>query len=125
MMSSTSSVAERLDRAVDLLLAGHPPASAAAAAGIDASRRHLVDGADRLRRALSVPSVAPRFEARLGARLAMPAASGHDPVAWARRYPARLIVTGAVGSAAVGVGVTAFAVWRSTRRPAAARLLHW
>jgi hypothetical protein len=34
-------------------------------------------------------------------------------------------VTGAVGSA-VGVGVTAFAVWRSTRRSAgpAHRLLH-
>jgi hypothetical protein len=124
MMSSTSSVAERLDRAVDLLIAGSPPASAAAAAGVDATRRALVDGADRLRRSLPVPSVAPRFEARLGARLAMPA-GGRDPVAWARRHPGRLIVTGAVGSAAVGVGVTAFAVWRSTRRTAAVRILHW
>ena len=53
-MSSTSSVAERLDRAVDMLLNGTPPASAA-----------------------------------------------------------------------VGVGVTAFAVWRSTRRPVTARILHW
>jgi hypothetical protein len=124
MMSSTSSVAERLDRAVDLLLNGSPPAAAAASAGIDAPRRMLVDGADRLRRALPLPSVAPHFEARLGARLAVPAV-GRDPVAWARRYPGRLIVTGAVGSAAVGVGVTAFAVWRSTRRPATVRILHW
>ena len=123
-MSSTSSVAVRLDRAVALLLTGSPPASAAASAGVDATRRVLVERADRLRRSLPLPSVAPRFEARLGARLAMPAA-GRDPVAWARRHPGRLIVTGAVGSAAVGVGVTAFAVWRSTRRPAAARILHW
>lgn len=122
-MSSTSSVAERLDRAVDLLLAGGSPATAAASAGLDASRRSLVDSADRLRRALPVPSVAPRFEARLGARLAMP--SGRDPVAWARRRTGRLIVTGAVGSAAVGVGVTAYAVWRSTRRTPAQRILHW
>jgi hypothetical protein len=124
MMSSTSSVAERLDRALDLLLTGTPPASAAANAGVDATRRVLIDGADRLRRSLPLPSVSPRFEARLGARLAMPA-TGRDPVAWARRHPGRLIVTGAVSSAAVGVGVTAFAVWRSTRRPATARILHW
>jgi hypothetical protein len=125
MMSSTPSVAERLDRAVDLLIHGSPPAAAAAAAGLDAPRRPLVEGAAVLRRSLPLPSVAPRFEARLGARLAMPGAGRPDllPVGWARRHPGRLIVTGAVGSA-VGVGVTAYAVWRSSRR-AAPRFRHW
>ena len=121
-MSSTPSVAERLDRAVDLLISGTPPASAAASAGVDAQRRSLLNDAELLRRSLPLPAVAPRFEARLGARLAMPGA-GRDPVAWARRHPGTLIVTGAVGSA-VGVGVTAFAVWRSTRRATAMRILH-
>jgi hypothetical protein len=121
MMSSTPSVAVRLDRAVDLLLAGESVARSSATAGLDAPRRALLASADRLRRSLPVPSVAPRFEARLGARLAMPSAA-RDPVAWARRHPRRILVTGAVGSA-VGVGVTAFAVWR-TRRSTAARILH-
>jgi hypothetical protein len=74
---------------------------------------------------MPVPVVAPRFEARLGAKLAH-AAQPLDPVAWALRHPGRIIVTGAVGSAAVGVGIRAFAVWRSARRaPSPAhRLLH-
>lgn len=122
-MSSTPSAAERLDRAVDLLINGAAPAIAAASAGVDAPRRGLVDRADLLRRSLPLPAVAPRFEARLGARLAV-AGTSRDPVAWARRHPGTLIVTGAVGSA-VGVGVTAFAVWRSTRRATAMRHLHW
>ena len=120
-MSSTPSVAVRLDRAIDLLLGGEPVARASAVAGLDASRRSLVERAELLRRSLPIPPVAPRFEARLGARLAMPAAT-RDPVAWALRHPGRLIVTGAVGSA-VGVGVTAYAVWR-TRRSTAVRILH-
>jgi hypothetical protein len=123
MMSSTSSVAERLDRAIDLLLGGTTPAVAAVSAGVDSHRRSLVDGADLVRRSLPLPPVAPRFEARLGARLAMPGPA-RDPMAWARRHPGTLIVTGAVGSA-VGVGVTAFAVWRSARRTPASRILHW
>ena len=120
-MSSIPSAAERLDRAVDLLISGIPPATAAASAGVDATRRPLLDSAALLR-SLPMPAVAPRFEARLGARLAV-AGVGRDPVAWARRHPGTLIVTGAVGSA-VGVGVTAFAVWRSTRRATALRILH-
>jgi hypothetical protein len=70
--------------------------------------------------------VAPRFEARLGTRLATagPTSPSRDAVGWALRHPGRLIVTGAVGSA-VGVGVTAYAVWRSSRRTTAThRLLH-
>ena len=119
----SSTIAERVDAAVDALLAGQPAPSAAAAAGLRGSDRELVRAGEHLRDALVV-AVAPRFEARLGARLAG-AANGTSRVAWARRHPGRLIVTGAVGSA-VGVGVTAYAVWRSTRRPARAtyRILH-
>ena len=68
-----------------------------------------------LRATLATSLVAPRFEARLGARLA-----GVGGTPWILRHPGRLIVTGAVGSA-VGVGVTAYAVWRSRSTH---RLLH-
>jgi hypothetical protein len=101
--------AERLDRAIEALLDGTSPSAAAATAGIEATDRPLLAAASALRAALASSLVAPRFEARLGARL-----SGAAGTAWLRRHPG-LIVTGAVGSA-VGVGVTAYAVWRSTRR---------
>jgi len=122
-MSPHPSAAERLDRAVDGILAGVSPSAAAAAAGLESPGRQLAALAGELRATMAVPLVAPRFEARLGTRLA---SSGPtlDPVAWALRHPGRLIVTGAVGSA-VGVGVTAYAVWRSSRRASGAhRLLH-
>jgi hypothetical protein len=122
-MSQPPSPAERLDSAVDGVLAGLPPVAAAAAAGTAPDRAHLVRLAADLRAVLAAPPVAPRFEARLGARLAS-VQPARDPVRWALRHPGTLIVTGAVGSA-VGVGVTAYAVWRSTRRSGAAvRLLH-
>jgi hypothetical protein len=123
-MRQPSSTAERLDRAIDGLLDGLSPARAAATAGVEPPTRDLVLLADGLRRSLTPPPIAPRFEARLGARL-VTAIQARDPVAWARRHQGRLIVTGAVSSA-VGVGVTAYAVWRSTRRGAgpAHRLLH-
>ncbi len=122
-MSQPPSAAERLDRAVDGVLDGLSPVAAAAAAGSEPASRPLVMLAADLRSILAAPPVAPRFEARLGARLAT-AVHARDPVAWAMRHPGRLLVTGAVGSA-VGVGVTAYAVWRSTRRTGAAyRLLH-
>ena len=120
-MSHHPSTAERLDRAVDGVLDGLSPGLAAAAAGIDPPGRSLVALAAELRATMAAPPVAPRFEARLGTRLAH---GPRDPVAWALRHPGRLIVTGAVGSA-VGVGVTAYAVWRSSRRASGAhRLLH-
>lgn len=118
-MSRIPSTAERLDRAVGQVLAGGPTGTAAAAAALSADERRLVELAAVLRSALSAPAVGTRFEARLGARLAG-ALAARDPVGWALRHPGRLIVTGAVGSA-VGVGVTAYAVWRSG---AAHRLLH-
>ena len=120
-MRRPPTVPERLDSAIEQLLGGLTPSIAAATGGFDAPGRSLLETADRVRVGLPLPPVAPRFEARLGARLAS-AASG-DPVAWALRHPGRLIVTGAVGSA-VGVGVTAYAVWRSTRRSSTGRFLH-
>jgi hypothetical protein len=113
-MNQQPSPAVRLDLAIDQLLGGTPPARASATTGLDPAGRALVATAERLRTGLGIPAIAPRFEARLGARLAA-SIQPRDAVAWARRHPGRLIVTGAVGSA-VGVGVTAFAVWRSGRR---------
>jgi len=122
-MSHPPSASERLDRAVDGVLDGISPGIAAAAAGIEPAGRPLVALAAELRATMAAPPVAPRFEARLGTRLAT-SGPPRDPVAWALRHPGRLIVTGAVGSA-VGVGVTAYAVWRSSRRASGAhRLLH-
>ena len=121
-MQQNPSVAERLDRALEQLAGGVRPALAAATAGLDDDGRPLVEVAERVRTALPLPPVAPRFEARLGARLSG-AAMRHDAVAWALRHPGRLFVTGAVGSA-VGVGVTAYAVWRSSRRSPSGRFLH-
>jgi hypothetical protein len=121
-MQQIPSVADRLDRALEQLGAGARPAVAAATVGLDGAGRSLVELADRVRIALPTPPVAPRFEARLGARLSG-AAAPRDAMAWALRHPGRLIVTGAVGSA-VGVGVTAYAVWRSSRRSPSGRFLH-
>ena len=120
-MQQNPSVAERLDHALDRLGAGERPAVAAATVGLTADGRALVETADRVRAALPAPPVAPRFEARLGSQLS--GATSRDPVAWAFRHPGRLLVTGAVGSA-VGVGVTAYAVWRSTRRAQPGRFRH-
>src|SRR5690606_12945535 len=121
-MRQFPSVAERLDRALDQLGAGARPAVAAATVGPDGHGRSLLEPADRVRMGLHAPPVAARFEARLGARLSG-AAMPRDAVAWALRHPGRLFVTGAVGSA-VGVGVTAYAVWRSSRRTQSGRFLH-
>ena len=118
-MHSPGSMAERLDHALDRLAAGASPGTAAAGAALDPDGRALVDTAVRLCAALVPPPVSPRFEARLGARLSG-VAPPRDTVGWALRHPGRLIVTGAVGSA-VGVGVTAYAVWRTTRRGSAHR----
>lgn len=121
-MTRNPSSAERLDRALDGILAGTPASVVAATVQPDAGLRPLVDLAAQLRDAMVAPPVAPRFEARLGARLAgavpgMPVAAG--AFGWALRHPG--LVTGAVGSAAVGVGVTAYAVWRSRHPSAMAR----
>jgi hypothetical protein len=98
---------------------GATPAVAAATVGHDPGSRVLVDTAARLRHSLVPPPISTRFEARLGARLAG-VVPPRDAVGWVLRHPGRLIVTGAVGSA-VGVGVTAYAVWRTSRRASARR----
>ena len=121
-MHSPGTAAERLDRALEQLAAGTQPGTAAATAGLEPAARSLLVTADRVRRALVAPPVSPRFEARLGARLAG-VAPPRDAIGWARRHPGRVIVTGAVGSA-VGVGVTAFAMWRTSRRASALRFRH-
>jgi hypothetical protein len=119
-MHSPPTAAERLDHALEQLVAGAHPGTAAATAGLDPVGRSLVATADRILRGLAWPAVSPRFEARLGSRLSGIGQS-RDAVGWALRHPGRLIVTGAVGSA-VGVGVTAYAVWRSSRRASQPRL---
>ncbi|MFN2417775.1 MAG: hypothetical protein ABR593_02475 [Candidatus Limnocylindria bacterium] len=121
-MPQSPSAAERLDHAIDRVLDGLSPQVAAAMCGVDSATLPLLELASDLRATLVPPPVGTRYEARLGARLATQPL--RDPVAWALRHPGRLIVTGAVGSA-VGVGVTAYAVWRSSRRwSGAPRLLH-
>ena len=121
-MRPHTSAAERLDLAVASVLDGTPAGAAAASAGLERDARSLVSVAAALRGALAVPLPAPRFEARLGTRLAG-AGERMDALSWALRHPRGLMVTGAVSSA-VGVGVTAYAVWRSNRRTSVAgRLL--
>lgn len=107
--------AERLDEAVDRLLSDQRPA-------VDSELLPLVDTASRLREALPLLPTGHSFEVKLAARLAHP-----NPIANAMatvgevtrrelQHPSRLLITGAVSSAAVGVGVTALVVWRGTHR---------
>lgn len=109
------SPAQRLDEAIDRILAGERPA-------VEPELRPLVDTAALLTSALPPLPVGIRFEARVAARLAAssPLARAAEAVgAMARRelrHPGRLIAAGAVSSAAVGVTVTALAVWRTNRR---------
>jgi hypothetical protein len=112
--------AERLDLAVDQVLdTDRPPADS------DPELRPLLHVAASVHRALPTIPAGEPFAARLAARLAEP-----NPV-WrltgraaelARRGMhdrGRLIAAGAVSSAAVGVTVTAVAVWLTSRRNAA------
>ena len=111
--------AQRLDEAIDRILAGDRPI-------VEPELRPLVDAAALLTTALPPLPAGSRFEARVAARLAAssPLARAAEAVgAMARRelrHPGRLIAAGAVSSAAVGVTVTALAVWRTNRRHGAA-----
>ncbi len=115
--------ARRLDRAVDLLLAeGH--------AIVEPSLRPLIEAAAAIRAALPLLPSSLLFEERLGRRLTDARAARHPlgfasigPLAVRARgvlpHQHRLLMAGAVGSAAVGVaGATAYAVWRANRRQA-------
>lgn len=106
--------ADRLDRALDALLASGAGRGVTVA---EQELRPLLDAADRLRLALGPVPVSPRFEARLASRVAGRRRSLGPPV----HVPTWLLVTGAASSVAVGVGVTAFAVWRGSRRGPAHR----
>jgi hypothetical protein len=115
--TAPSSTAERLDRAVDHLLNGSSPVA-------DRELEPLLRAGTALAAALRPLPAGERYAAHVWDRLARPTpahrlsaavaelASRHRPPSW-------LLVTGAVSSAAVGVGVTAFALWRGSRRPAA------
>lgn len=108
--------ADRLDRALDALLAnGAGPGRALA----EQELRPLLAAADRLRVALGPVPVSPRFEARLASRVAGQRRGLGAPI----HLPTWLLVTGAASSVAVGVGVTAFVVWRGSRRGPAHRSL--
>lgn len=127
-MTLPSSAAEQLDRAVDRVVAGGAPGAA-----LDAGLRPLVEVAGMLRAALVPVPASAGFESRLAARLAhgpQPLSDGmravEELLRRQLRHPARLLLTGAVSSAALGVGVTAYALWRGSRRPAGIgqRLVH-
>ncbi len=115
----TRTRAERLDLALDDLLAGTRP-------GVEADLRPLVETASLVHAALSPLPAATRFEERLAARLVERPGLAHAMASLGTRtrqelrHPSRLLLTGAVSSAAVGVGVTALMVWRGSRRQALA-----
>jgi hypothetical protein len=118
---TTRSRAERLDMAVERLLAGERPPA-------DAALGPLLEAAALVRAALPPIPSGQKFEARLSSRLAHLNTAGGVATAmgaleaFARRelsHPGRLIAAGAVSSAAVGMTVTAVAVWRLRRQAAA------
>jgi NADPH:quinone reductase-like Zn-dependent oxidoreductase len=86
----------------------------------------LVDAASVLRHALAPLPAGIRFEARLASRLASPSPVADMIAALSEvtrrelRHPGRILITGAVSSAAVGVGFTVLARRRGSRRHAAA-----
>lgn len=122
---TTRSPAERLDEAIDRLLAGQRPA-------VEDELRPLLAAARLIAAALRPVPASRRFEARLGTRLAEAGSRRRaiDALGGLGRLelpgPGWLLAAGAVSSAAVGVGVTAYAVWRTSRRHPAPvhRLLH-
>ena len=116
----TRTPAERLDEAVERLLSDER-------LSVDTELLPLVDTASRVRQALRLLPTGHRFEAKLAARLAHPnpiasaVATIGDVTRRELRHPSRLLVTSAVSSAAVGVGITALVMWRGTRRHVANR----
>ena len=97
--------AERLDRALDNLLRG-------GVANREPELRPLLDAADRLRLALAPVPMSSRFEAELARRVAARRRISAPDL----HVPNWLLLTGALSSAAVGLGITAYAVWRGSHR---------
>jgi hypothetical protein len=116
---TTGSQAERLDQALDQLLAGSRPRA-------DRTLAPLLDVAALVRDAMPPIPAGPRFETRLLGRLedergVAGAVGALERVARRElRSPARILAAGAVSTAAVGATVTALAVWRSRRQASAA-----
>lgn len=102
---TTRSTPERLDEAVGRLLAGNQPL-------VEPELRPLMHAAGRLADVLRPMPAGRRFESDLARRLA--SEGGRRWVPRELVTPGRLLAAGAISSAAVGV--TAVAVWRSTRR---------
>ncbi len=117
-MPTDRTAADRLDEAVDALIAGHPIA-------VDVTLRPALHVAQLLRETLTPVPTGIRFQAGLAGRLHAPGL-GERTLRAVGSPRGRLIAAGAVSSAAVGVGVTAYAVWRTGRRHGGAshRLLH-
>jgi hypothetical protein len=113
---TTGSQAERLDHALDELLAGSRPHG-------DRSLAPLLDAAALVREAMPPIPAGSRFESRVLGRLddgGVASAVGTIERLARRelRNPVRILAAGAVSSAALGVTVTALAVWRSRRHAA-------
>ena len=92
--------------AIDALLAGERPRT-------DPELRPPLAMAERLRTTLTPVLPGVRFQAALAERIH----GGGTLRAVTGTTRGRLIAAGAFSSAAVGVGVTAYAVWRTTHRP--------
>jgi hypothetical protein len=104
--------AERLDHALEGLAEGDLSPT-------DPELRPLLETALLLERSLAPVPASDRFEEALAGRLAERGLFARNLVAL--RHPSRLVVTGAVSSAAVGC-LAAFALWRGTRRSSVDRL---
>ena len=112
---TSRSQAERLEHAVERLMAGDQPVT-------DRSMAPLLEAAELVRAAMPPIPVGDALDARLLAQITQRRrvdAAVDALEAFARRelrHPGRLIAAGVVSSAAVGA-VTAVAVWQLRRHP--------
>jgi hypothetical protein len=112
---TSGSPAERLDVALDQLLAGGRPRA-------DGSITPLLDAAALVREAMPPIPAGSRFDSRMLGRLEDRGRVTGAVEALGRaalrelRHPARILAAGAVSTAAVGVTVTAVAFWRWRRQ---------
>lgn len=111
---TSHSQAERLELAVEQLMAGNRPVA-------DRAMAPLLEAAELVRAAMPPIPGGDALDARLLAQITQRRrmnAAVDALEAFARRelqHPGRLIAAGAVSSAAVGVTVTAVAFWRTRR----------
>ena len=112
---NTGTPAERLDLALDELLAGSRPLG-------DRGLAPLLDAAALVRDAMPPIPAGSRLDSRMLGRLEDRGGVSGAVEALGRvaqrelRHPARILAAGAVSTAAVGVTVTAVAVWRARRQ---------